>query len=137
VKLIPVGLCLFYRQRAAELEVWVQRREDDGIYHGLLEFPGGGIEAGETPLSAMVREVQEEVGIALDPARAQFMGLYPNAVADRNVLLYVYLYRDDGRLEHQGQWLKIDAQQLSTPFLGQIPSPNHQILDDLFRAMVL
>jgi 8-oxo-dGTP pyrophosphatase MutT (NUDIX family) len=31
--------------------------------------PGGGIDAGETPLAAAVREVEEETGLVVDPAR--------------------------------------------------------------------
>ncbi len=57
MKLVPVALALFYRKVSErKLEIWTQVREDDGIYHGLLEFPGGGIEANETPLAAVVRE---------------------------------------------------------------------------------
>lgn len=35
-------------------------------------FPGGVIDKGETPLQAGVREVQEEVGLSLDPAKLTF-----------------------------------------------------------------
>jgi mutator protein MutT len=133
MKLVPVGLCLFYRRLPDALEVWVQRREDDGIYHGMLEFPGGGIEPGETPLTATVREVLEEVGITIDPEQAQFMGIYNNELPGRNILLYIYLYPDDGQLQTKGSWLRIEGEALSSPYLNQIPAPNHRIIDDLYR----
>lgn len=37
---------------------------------------GGKIEPGEAPLAALLREVEEEVGLALDPARAERLGRF-------------------------------------------------------------
>jgi ADP-ribose pyrophosphatase YjhB (NUDIX family) len=35
--------------------------------HGLFTLPGGGVEAGETLVEAVVREVEEETGLAIEP----------------------------------------------------------------------
>jgi 8-oxo-dGTP diphosphatase len=135
MKIIPVALALFYRQKNNELEVWVQRREDDGIYHGLLEFPGGKIEEGETPLAAAIREVEEEVGIKITDNGSKFMGVYPNELENRTILLYVILFPDTPPLSLKGQWLKISEKTLSSTFKGQIPGPNHRIIDDLYISL--
>ncbi|WP_225048011.1 NUDIX domain-containing protein [Lacticaseibacillus kribbianus] len=44
-------------------------------YRGLWNGLGGKVEPGETPLDGALREVQEESGIALDPAEAVPAGL--------------------------------------------------------------
>jgi mutator protein MutT len=135
LRLIPVALALFYRKKKDSLEVWTQVREDDGIYHGLLEFPGGGIEPGENPLEAAVREVEEEVGIKVNQVEGKLMGIYSNPLPERTILLNVYLFPDQSTLIGKGKWLEITAETLSSPYIGQIPGPNHQIIDDLYRSL--
>jgi 8-oxo-dGTP diphosphatase len=135
MKLLPVSLAVFYRTSGESLEVWTQRREDDGIYHGLLEFPGGKIEANERPIEAAVREVLEEVGISINPSEGRLMGIYPNHLQGRVILLNVFLFPDQSSLKDRGEWLMIHSDQLSAPYEGKIPAPNHQIIDDLFRSL--
>lgn len=135
MKLLPVALALFYRISGDVLEVWTQRREDDGIYHGLLEFPGGKIEENETPVMGAVREVEEEVGIKIKLEEGKLFGVYQNDLPGRMILLNVFLFPDQASLQGKGQWLKIEKDTLSAPYRGQIPAPNHQIIDDLFRSL--
>lgn len=136
MRLIPVALAIFYRlPEEGILEVWTQTREDDGIYHGLLEFPGGGIEAGETPLVAAVREVQEEVGIKINPHEGKVMGIYPNSLSEKTFLLNVILFPDQPSLAEKGTWLRIEKNTLSSGYKGQIPGPNHQMIDDLYHSL--
>jgi len=44
---------------------------------GKLCFPGGGIEAGESEEQALVREIQEELGVAIRPVRRLWHSITP------------------------------------------------------------
>lgn len=56
-------------------------------------FPGGVIDAGEAPLAAAVREVDEEIGLELSPADLKF---YFVAVSDRlEYKTYHFLFETD------------------------------------------
>lgn len=46
--------------------ILLQRRRRGSEHGGLWEFPGGKVEAGESPQTAAVREIEEELGLRLD-----------------------------------------------------------------------
>jgi 8-oxo-dGTP diphosphatase len=46
--------------------VLLSRRPDDRHMGGLWEFPGGKIDAGEAPDSALIRELREELGCEVE-----------------------------------------------------------------------
>ncbi|PKK40207.1 Mutator mutT protein (7,8-dihydro-8-oxoguanine-triphosphatase) [Clostridiaceae bacterium JG1575] len=62
MKTIRVAAAVFWRPGA----VFATRRAQ-GEWAGFWEFPGGKIEAGETSPGALVREIQEELGVLIDP----------------------------------------------------------------------
>ena len=136
MRILPVALAIFYEFNQDQLKVWVQTREDDGPYHGLQEFPGGGIEPGELPLIAAVREVSEEVGIEISPDEGKLFGVYPNELSGKTVLLNVFLFPPSRDLVGKGRWLTVEKNELSSPYKGLIPPPNHKIIDDLFLALL-
>lgn len=55
---------------------------------GAWEFPGGKVEAGETPLQALDRELHEELGIRI--GRAEPLIAVPQAYPDKRIVLDVY-----------------------------------------------
>lgn len=48
--------------------VLLQRRPEGKQHGGLWEFPGGKVEAGEGPVQALIREIDEELEVTLSAA---------------------------------------------------------------------
>ena len=50
---------------AADDRVLMQRRRSEAQHGGLWEFPGGKVEPAETLTTALIREIEEELGLTL------------------------------------------------------------------------
>lgn len=62
-----------------EGKVLIGQRKPEQSHPLKWEFPGGKVEPGETPMSAVVRELQEELAIAVERAEeiARYQFTYP------------------------------------------------------------
>ena len=104
-----------------EGRVLLQQRAAGRAMAGLWEFPGGKVEAGERPEAALARELEEELGIAVETG-----ALSPAAFASadnggRHMLLLLYLCR-----EWHGEPRPLDAAALKwirPDEMGALPMP--------------
>jgi mutator protein MutT len=132
-KNLLVSIVLFLRDiNHSSFKVWVQERLEEGPLYGLWEFPGGKIEAGETPEAAARREVHEEVDFVI-PAHSplKLFKFQDYQSETKNICLYVFLSPENQIPEEKGQWFEISYAGKSAHLKGKIPSINHVILDDL------
>jgi 8-oxo-dGTP diphosphatase len=84
-------------------EFLLTSRPSGKVYEGYWEFPGGKLEAGETVEQALLRELQEEIGITIGPVQPWKVSLvdYPHALVRLN---FCKVFDWTGELHmHEGQ----------------------------------
>jgi len=77
----------------ADRRVLIARRPEGKAMAGLWEFPGGKVEKGETPEDALVRELEEELGIRTKNACLAPLTFASHAYEYVHVLMPVYVCR--------------------------------------------
>ena len=92
----------------ADGRVLLQQRPAGKQHGGLWEFPGGKVEAGEAPASAAVRELAEELGVALQVDSLVPVCFAESGVGERPVVIMLYACR-----AWQGDPQCLDAQALA------------------------
>ncbi len=88
--------------------VLIARRPEGKAMAGLWEFPGGKVDDGETPEAALIRELEEELGIRV-PARCLApLTFASHAYEEFHLLMPLYVCRNwDGAVTaREGQELK-------------------------------
>jgi len=72
---------------------WLLQQRPAGKHHaGLWEFPGGKVDPGEAPRSALAREVAEELGLALNQATLQPLGFADEPAGNGRASLVLLLF---------------------------------------------
>src|SRR5690554_4128907 len=106
VKEIHVAVAVIIRDG----RVLVARRPGHAHQGGLLEFPGGKVEAGETVQQALIREIAEETGLRLtESALEPVIGIHHD-YGDKQVFLDVWQTTDsqgeaEGREGQSVSWM--------------------------------
>ncbi|MFN3618747.1 (deoxy)nucleoside triphosphate pyrophosphohydrolase [Sphingorhabdus sp.] len=71
-------------------EILLQKRPMDAQMGGLWEFPGGKVDHDESPENALVRELEEELGIIVDARDLVPETFASEPLGERNLLLLLY-----------------------------------------------
>ena len=77
----------------ADGRVLIARRPEGKPMAGLWEFPGGKVEAGERPETALLRELKEELGIDVSEACLAPLTFASHSYADFHLLMPLYVCR--------------------------------------------
>jgi 8-oxo-dGTP diphosphatase len=77
----------------ADGRVLIAERPPGKAMAGLWEFPGGKVEAGETPEQTLIRELSEELGIVVREACLAPLTFASHAYPDVHLLMPLYVCR--------------------------------------------
>lgn len=112
-------------------QVLIARRPDHAHQGGLLEFPGGKVEPGETVQSALVREIAEETGLQIPPGSLRPVIEVYHDYGDKRVFLDVWR-TDEARGDATGRegqtigWVGVETLKD-----GDFPAANKAIIQAL------
>lgn len=129
MKLVPVSIVLVLKDLLdCSFEVLMQKRNSEDSLNGMLEFPGGKIEGGESPEEAAVREFFEEVGVKIKQKLLHLFKIQEVTYGEKTILLHVFVTRED--LINQNYY-RFSFDKKSEEYRGKIPKINHTIIDQL------
>jgi len=90
VKIVTVAACALVD---ADGRVLLAQRPEGKPLAGLWEFPGGKLEAGETPERTLIRELEEELGIVVKEACLAPLTFASHSYPDFHLLMPLYICR--------------------------------------------
>ena len=113
--------------------VLVGQRPETHSLAGLWEFPGGKIESGETPETALARELDEELGIEATVGNLKLACTHHYGDVNILILFYEILYwKGEPKNKHHLALEWIPVEDLKT---RKIPEANRKILPTIFKAL--
>ena len=108
---LPIVLVAAVALINSQKEVFLAQRPEGKSMAGLWEFPGGKVDAGETPEYALMRELEEELGIETRPTCYHPIAFASHSYDDFHLLMPLFACRNwkgDIQLkEHQASaWVR-------------------------------
>lgn len=119
-RIVEVAAAILLRQGEAGTEYLLAQRPVGKVYAGYWEFPGGKVEPGETVHAALVREIQEELGVTIDRAWPWLCCeySYPHAKVRLKFFRATSWHGTIKPIEHSGfAWVRIGDQAPVEPVL--------------------
>lgn len=113
-------------------EVLIARRPEDKMLGGLWEFPGGKQENGEELTDAVVREMQEELGVTVQPDEK--IDEVPHEYSHLTITLNAYrcdLVEGEPTAREGQQWKWVERKNLHD---YAFPKANKQILEAIMNS---
>jgi len=105
VKIVTVAACALVDPDG---RVLIAQRPEGKPMAGLWEFPGGKVEAGETPEQSLIRELEEELGIVVKEACLAPLTFASHSYPDFHLLMPLYICR-----RWEGQVMAREGQTLA------------------------
>ena len=90
MRIVTVAACALVD---ADGRVLLAQRPEGKPMAGLWEFPGGKVEAGETPEQTLIRELEEELGIVVKEACLAPLTFASHTYPDFHLLMPLYVCR--------------------------------------------
>jgi 8-oxo-dGTP diphosphatase len=114
-------------------KVLVGQRPVGNTLAGHWEFPGGKIEKGESPEEALIRELQEELGIEAEVGKLKLASTHSYGDTGIVIMFYeVLFWKGEPKNVHHMElrWVKPDELKALS-----IPDANRKILDRIEQAL--
>lgn len=97
-------------------EVLFGQRQNTGFEDGAWHVPSGHLEAGESVVSALIREAKEEIGVTIDPRDVEFAHVMHNASGGGRIAFFFTVRTWSGEPENREpdkcsdlRWFPLDA----------------------------
>ncbi len=108
-KILLVAACALVD---ADNRILIAQRPEGKSLAGLWEFPGGKVEAGETPEETLIRELEEELGVSTKAACLAPLTFASHTYDTFHLLMPLYICRRFEGIAHgrEGQaikWVKV------------------------------